>query len=154
MRYLLCALIVIANVWAQETAPKRVAAAEVRVVRVERGYVCGFCGGLGYRGSHIIVQPSRMIQISEYSSDERKLPNRKEKFAITRGEWHTLVHSIDADALRALPEDKTCRPCIDQPDSWLEIDYSDGSKLVVHYYPGSEPGPVKAVKFPGPSDVR
>ncbi|MGC2450332.1 MAG: hypothetical protein WA477_21965 [Candidatus Sulfotelmatobacter sp.] len=82
------------------------------------------------------------------STNTKKLPNRRERRAITRREWEVLVRSIDANALRAVPQEKGCRPCIDQPDSWAAVEYSDGSQISVHYWAGRQPAPVKALKIP------
>lgn len=49
-----------------------------------------------------------------------------------------------------MPQDAICGPCVDQRDSGVEIDCSDGSRLSVDYdgYPGNGPAPLKALKFP------
>jgi len=108
MRYLIPVLL-ITSVWAQGTAPKSAPTAQVRVVRVQIGYICGWCGGLHYRADATTVEPLLMVRKLMDSTDKKTLPDRKEKREITRREWQTLVHSIDADKLKALPQDQTCR---------------------------------------------
>ena len=120
-----------------------------RVVRVQIGYICGWCGGLAYRTDLTTVGRRFVRRELLDSTNTKKLPNRREKRAITRREWDTLVRSIDAKALGAVPQEKGCRPCIDQPDAWASVEYSDGSQISVHYWPGSQPAPVKALKIPG-----
>ena len=143
-------LVVATNVFAQVAAPTHESSAEVRVVRVQMGYICGWCGGAGYRSDLTTVERSFIVREMADAEDPKKFPRRKERRTISKREWETLVRSIDAKALRAVPQDGICRPCIDQPDSWVEIAYSDGSKVSVHYdwYPGKAPASVKALKFP------
>jgi len=152
MRWLLSGLFLMAaiNVFAQTSAPAHDAAGEARVVRVQMGHICGWCGGPGYRTDLTTVERSFILREMADAGNTKKFPRRKEKRAISKREWETLVRSVDTKALKAVPQDGTCRPCVDQPDSWVEIDYSDGSRLSVHYdwYPGKAPPPVKALQFP------
>lgn len=122
--------------------------AEARVVRLEMGHVCGLCGGPGYRTSLTTVERSFVLREMMDSGDLKKYPNRKERHAITKREWEALLQSIDINALKAVPQDGSCRPCIDLPDSWVVVEYSDGSKIPVHYDPTSEPAAVKGLKLP------
>lgn len=142
-------MLVISNVFAQSAAPAPHPSSEARVVRVQIGYICGWCGGLAYRTDLLTVERTFVRHELTDSTNTKKLPNRRERRAITRREWETLVRSIDANALRAVPQEKGCRPCIDQPDSWAAVEYSDGSQISVHYWPGRQPAPVKALKIPG-----
>lgn len=136
-------------VLAQSSTPAPHPSGEPFVVRVQIGYICGWCGGLAYRTDLTTVERGFVRRELMDSTDEKNLPNRKEKRDITRREWEALVRSIDAKALKAVPREKGCRPCIDQPESWTVIEYSDGSQISVHYAPGGEPAPVKALKIPG-----
>lgn len=135
---------------AQVKAAAHDGSGEIQVVRVQMGYVCGWCGGPGYRSDLTTVERSFILREMAHAENPKKFPRRKQRRAISKKEWETLVRSIDVKALNAVPQDGICRPCIDQPDSWVEIDYSDGSRLSVHYdwYPGKAPPPVKALKFP------
>jgi len=142
-------VLVTGNIFAQSAAPAPHSSDEAQVVRVQMGYICGWCGGLAYRTDLITVERGFVGRELMDSTDEKKLPNRREKRGITKREWATLLRSIDVKALRALPQDRACRPCIDLPDSWVAVEYSDGSQISVHYWPGSEPVPVKALKIPG-----
>jgi hypothetical protein len=122
-------------------------APNAHVVRVQMGYSCGMCGGLFYHSTVTTVEPSFLLWQGMYSSNPKKLPNRKTKVAITPRDWKNLLRSIDADALRALPQ-KGCRSCRDLPESWVVIEYSDGNKIAVNYGPTAIPKPVAAIKFP------
>lgn len=152
MRWLLGCFILVAavSVLAQANATAHDASTEPRVVRVQMGYVCGWCGGPGYRTDLTTVEPSFILKDMGDAENPKKHPNRRERRAISKREWETLVHSIDLKAFKALPQDDRCRPCADEPDSWIEIDFSGGSRLPVHYdwYPGKAPALVKALKFP------
>jgi len=139
--------IITATAFAQSTSPPASPAAKVHVVRVRMGYSCGMCGGLAYHSSSTTVEPTFLLWEGRYSSNPKKLPNRTTKVAITKQDWKNLLGSIDASALQALPQ-QGCRSCIDLPESWVVIEYSDGSKVAVNYGPTSIPKPVAAMKFP------
>ncbi len=149
MGTLFALLMMIGSISAQGAARASSPSSEARVVRVQIGYICGWCGGMAYRTELITVERGFVRRELVDSTDEKKFPNRREKRSITRREWEVLLRSIDVKALRAVPQDRTCRPCIDMPDSWAAVEYSDGNQISVHYWPGSEPAPVKALKIPG-----
>ena len=151
MRWLYAGSVVLvtASMLAQSAGTTDKPAGEVHVVRVQTGYTCGWCAGVGYHTTITSVGPRSVVEELSDADDPREDPNRKEERAITKGEWTKLVRSIDAKALRAVPQDKTCRPCVDQPDAWLVVEYSDGSKISVNYPPSNEPPAVKALKIPG-----
>jgi hypothetical protein len=138
------------TVFAQSPPPPPSPAATAHVVRVRMGYSCGMCGGLFYHSSSTTVEPSFLLWQGMYSSNPKKLPNRKTKVAITKQDWKNLLHSIDANALQALPQ-QGCRSCRDLPESWVVVEYSDGSKIAVNYGPSEIPKPVAAIRFPAVS---
>jgi hypothetical protein len=133
---------------AAQTKATPAAPAKAEVVRVNIGYGCGFCGGFGYRSTLTTVSRLSIVRTMADAEDPKELPNRTVKRRITKHEWKTLVDSIDAVALRAVPQEARCRPCVDLPDAWVGVEYSDGSHLWVHYPPGMEPAPVKALRIP------
>jgi hypothetical protein len=103
-----------------------------------------------YHSTVTTVQPSFLVWEGNDSSNPKNLPNKKTKVAITKQDWKNLVRSIDVSALRAVPA-SGCRSCIDLPESWLVVEYSDGSKIGVNYGPSEIPRPVAAIKFPAVS---
>ncbi len=105
------------------------------------------CGGLFYHTTTTTVEPAFLLWEGKNSSNPKKLPNRKTKVAIAKKDWKNLLGSIDASAFQALPQ-LGCRSCRDLPESWVVIEYSDGSKIAVSYGPTSIPKPVAALKFP------
>jgi len=136
------------SVFSQSAAATPRQSGEARVVRVRMGHTCGWCGGLTYRTDLTTVERAFVLREMKDSTDKMKLPNRRQKRAITRQEWETLLRSIDAKALKAVPQEPGCRTCVDQAESWVVVEYSDGSKISVNYAPTSEPAPVRALKFP------
>lgn len=147
--YAAFAVLVTASMLAQTAGTTDKPGVEVHVVSVQRGYVCGWCSGAGYHTTITTVRPSNVVEELRDADDPREDPNRKEERAITKKEWKALVRSIDAKALRAVPQDGTCRPCVDQPEAWVVIEYSDGRKISVNCPPSIEPAAVSALKIPG-----
>src|SRR5215831_7374057 len=106
MRWLCAGFVVLGTVsmLARSAAKAGKPASDVHVVRVEKRYVCGWCGGAGYRTAITTVGPRYMVEELADAEDPRERPNRKEKRIITKREWKALVRSIDAKALRAVPQ--------------------------------------------------
>ncbi len=94
----------ITSAFAQNPAPPAAPASNPHVIRVQTGYSCGMCGGLGYRSILTTVEPTFLLSEEQYSSNPKELPNRKTKVRITKQDWKNLLRSIDASALRALPK--------------------------------------------------
>lgn len=138
----------ITRAFAQPPAAPTSPAANAHVIRVQMGYSCGMCGGSTFYHSTVTtVEPSFLLWQGMYSSNPKRLPNKKTRVPITRQDWKNLLRSIDASALRALPQ-RGCLSCRDLPESWVVIEYSDGSKISVNYGPSGIPKPVAALKFP------
>jgi hypothetical protein len=142
-------VLVAASMLAQTAGTTDKPAVEVHVRSVQMGEVCGWCTGGWYHTTITTVRPSNVVEELKDANYPRQYPNRKEERAITKKEWKALVRSIDAKALRAVPQDGTCRPCVDQPDAWVVIEYSDGSKISINYPPTIVPAAVRALKIPG-----
>ncbi len=134
---------------AQTPVPPAGPAATAHVVRVRTGDSCGMCGGgLFYHTTTTTVEPSVLVWEGANSSNPKKLPNKKTRIAITKQDWKNLLRSIDARALLAVPQAGGCRSCRDLPESWVVIEYSDGSKIGVNYGPTDIPKAVAAIKYP------
>ena len=155
MRWLYAGFVVLvtASMLAQTAGITDKPAVDVHIIRVQMGESCGWCTGGGFHTTITTVRPSNVVEELKDADDPRENPNRKEEHTITKRQWEELVRSIDEKALRAVPQDKTCRPCVDQPDAWVVIEYSNGSKIQLNYYPGTEPAPVRALKFPSIPNV-
>jgi hypothetical protein len=149
-RFFIASLMMVVTIPAAFAQTTTTPAANPHVVRVQTGYSCGMCGGFFYHTTKTTVEPSFLVWEGMNSSNPKKLPNKKTRVAITREDWKNLLRSIDASALRALPQ-QGCGSCRDLPESWLVVEYSDGSKLAVNYGPSEIPKPVAAIKFPAVS---
>ena len=131
-----------ARVFAQDVVPSLPHASDVRVIRVRVVHTGGLCGGDGYCTVITSIDPSLIIWESKDSGDKQKFPDRKTKRAITKKDWENLLRAIDKESLKAIPQPTDCGPCRDLPDSSVEVDYSDGTRISVSYAPGSPPTPV------------
>ncbi len=139
-------MVVIAVASAQ-TAPPAASHSKPRVVRINIGSSCGWCGGDGYRSTFTTITPRFVQQAMANAGDSRNFPDHVEKFPITKQQWNNLVKSIDARALRAIPQYKGPRPP-DLPSAFCVVEYSDRSMISLHYSPGGELDPVRAMKIP------
>ena len=92
------AVLVTASMLAQSAKQANKPAGEVHVGLVEKGYVCGWCGGAGYGTTITTVRPHDMVEELADAEDPRETPNRKEKQAITKQQGEALGCSIDPRA--------------------------------------------------------
>lgn len=134
-------LLTVGIVFAQDAAPPTRPTGDTRVVRVRIVHTEGFCGGSGYCTVLTTVESSFIVLELKDSGNERKLPGRKTKRAITKQDWENLQRAIDAKSLMALPQ-MVCRADIDLPCSWLEVEFSDRTKIGVSYDRMNPPAPV------------
>jgi hypothetical protein len=102
------------------------------IVRVRIGHSTGMCSG-GYCETETIVEPGAIRSIAWSSSDKKKLPDRTRKFGITKPDWEDLQNFIDAKVLAAFTGRKGCPACLDQPESWAVLEFSDGTAKSVSY---------------------
>ena len=132
----------VGRVFAQDAARPVAPALDVRVVRVRVVHTVGMCGGYGHCNAITTISPSFISRESKDSGDKQKFPNRRTKRAITRQDWESLLRAIDKESLKAIPQTTGCRSCIDLPDTWLEVNLSDGTHISVSFDPESPPPPV------------
>jgi hypothetical protein len=128
-------------VLAQDAAPPTGHAADARVVRVRTGYSAGRCGG-GYCTEITTVESSFIVWESLGAADKKTFPDTRTKRAIHNQDWENLQRDIDTKSLMALPKPTSCRACVDLPDSWVEVKFSDGTKISVSYDPANPPAPI------------
>lgn len=102
------------------------------------------CGGFGYCTALTTVEPSFIVLELKDSGNKKKLSDRKTRRAITKQDWESLQRAIDAKSLIALPQ-RVCRANIDLPCSWVEVDFSDRTKVGVNYDEMKPPAPVAAL---------
>ena len=137
-------LLTVGIVFAQDAAPPTRPTGEARVVRVRIVHTGGMCGGFGYCTTLTTVEPSFIVLELKDSGDKKKLPDRKTRRAITKQDWENLQRVIDAKSLIALPQ-MVCRAAIDLPCSWVEVEFSDRTKVGVSYDDMKPPAPVAAL---------
>ena len=133
--------VLVGRVFAQDAVAPAGHTSDVSVVRVRVGYTGGLCGGCGYCTVLTTIEPLFIIQESKDSGDKRQFPDKRKKRAITKPDWENLLRAIDKESLKAIPQPKGCRACIDLPDSWVEVNFSDGTRIEVSYAPWSPPAP-------------
>jgi hypothetical protein len=132
-----------ASVSAQNAKPVPLAP-DAQLVRVRIGYSGGLCGGFGYCTNLTTVEPFSVISESKDAADKKKLPDRKSKTAITKLEWENLQQAVDTKALLSAPQ-AVCNAIIDLPCSWIELEFSDKTKISIDYAPSNAPAPVEAL---------
>jgi hypothetical protein len=134
----------IGSVFAQDAAPPTSHAADARVVRVRIVHTGGLCGGFGYCTHLTTVEPSFIVLELKGAPNKQKLLDRKTKRAIRKQDWENLQRAIDRKSLTALPQ-TICRAAIDLPCSWVEVEFSDRTKIGVSYDGMNPPAPVAAL---------
>jgi hypothetical protein len=137
----------IGNVFAQDAVPPTGRAGDTRVVRVRIGHTGGMCGDFGYCTHLTTVEPSFIVLELKDAGNKKKLPDRKTKSAITKQDWENLQRAIDRKSLTAVPQ-TVCRAAIDLPCSWVEVEFSDRTKIGVSYDRRNPPAPVAAGEDP------
>ena len=125
-----------------QDGPPTGAAAGGLVVRVRIGHSAGMCGGFGYCTELTTVEQMFIVSEAKNARDKKKFPDRKTKRPITTQQWEDLEHSVDATALKAVVQSVGCRSCIDLPDSWVVVEFADGTRISVSYDPVHPPVPV------------
>jgi hypothetical protein len=93
------------------------------------------------------VEPSFIVLELKDAAHKKKLPDRKTKSAITKQDWENLQRAIDRKSLTAVPQ-TVCRAAIDLPCSWVEVEFSDRTKIGVSYDRRNPPAPVAAGEDP------
>jgi hypothetical protein len=134
--------VLIAAGWAQESLPKPA----LQLVRVRIGNSCGWCTE-GYNDTETTVEPQRIVNVNRAYSKKKKYPDRIYEYTITEKEWHDLQLLIEARVLDVLAKPTTgCPGCADEPTTWTELQFGDGSKKSAAYNAGAEPAPIVELK--------
>jgi len=135
--------LMLATLFAKDANPLDCPAFQARVVRVHIVYTIGMCGG-GYCTSLATIEPSIITREEKGSSDPKRFPNKKTKYAITRKDWQNVQQVVDAKSLAAVPQEP-CHAVIDLPCSSVEVEFSDGTKIRISYNVTNAPPPVAAL---------
>jgi TonB family protein len=124
----LLAVFVSCGVCAQQTAAPPKPATAPLIIRVARGSSGGMSGG----GDSTVIKP-RSVHSERYPYDWniKGYPDERRTCTITNQDWEGLRTSIDEKVLIALTGRTDCRACVDLPDSWAEVDFSDGTKKFI-----------------------
>jgi len=131
---------------AQSAVHKQVPpATNAKLVRVRIVHTGGMCGGSGYCTNLTTIEPLVIISEDNQAINKEKFPDRKVRTAITNREWKNVSGSIDRKAIEALSQPPECQACIDLPESWVELEYGDGSRITASYDPTNPPAPLAAV---------
>jgi TonB family protein len=109
----------------QPAAPPKPATAPL-IIRVARGSSGGMSGG----GDSTVIEPRSVHweQHPAYDWTLKGYPDERRTCTITKQDWEGLRSSIDEKVLIAFNGRTECRACVDLPDSWVEVDFSDGTK--------------------------
>jgi TonB family protein len=126
----------------QQAAPAP-AGSTPQIVRIARGSSSGLSGA----GETFTVEPGSIHWEREPSSDweEKGVPAEKRTCKITQHDWDGLRNSIDPKTIAALTGIKGCPACVDQPETWAALDFSDGTKKSVLYDWSHPPAEIAAL---------
>ena len=127
-----------------QPAQPHIPSAAAHLVRVKIGDSGGMCGGPGYCATLTTVEPFFIISESTNSRDKNDFPDRKTKTEIAKGDWQNLERAVDAKALVSAQQ-AVCKGMLDLPCSWLEVEFSDSTRIDFSYDPTDVAAPVAAV---------
>ena len=109
----------------QTASPKP--APELRIARVRIGTTFAVCNG-PYCGETTSIEPGLIVKVSRSTANQRKYPDIEKKFKITKQDWEELQQFFDAKELAVFDVGQNCPACPNQPQSWAEVEFSDGTK--------------------------
>jgi TonB family protein len=113
------------GLWAQRPNAPTLASAPV-IVRVTRGSTGGVSGG----GDSTVIEPRSVHweQRPSYDWTLNGFPDERRTCPITKQDWEGLGSSIDEKVLAAFTGQTSCSACVDLPERWVQVDFSDGTK--------------------------
>jgi hypothetical protein len=100
---------------------------------------------IGYCDQETIIEPGTMRSISRSFSENKKYPEVKMKYPITKKDWDELTNFFDARVLAAFSGRIGCPGCVDERVEWVEVEFSDGTKRGVAYNEGNAPPLIAAL---------
>jgi len=110
-----------------------------RIVRIATGSSYGLSGG----GGDVTVDPKSIHSVTFWVHQSRPIQNVRSR--ISQKDWQRLLAAIDVSAIVALPSPSQCLPCVDLPETYVSLEFSDGTKKLVDYNRSSPPAAVKPV---------
>ncbi|HKI26757.1 MAG TPA: energy transducer TonB [Candidatus Sulfotelmatobacter sp.] len=136
---LVVTLFMAVRVLAQQAVPQT-STSPPQIVRVARGSSGGGSGDsmvieLGMIRWHRTPAPDWML---------KGVPEEGRTCRISKQDWEGLRRFVETKALAVFTELKGCPACVDQPDTWAGVEFSDGTRKGVRYG-FSQPPPEIAV---------
>ena len=126
-----------------QQAPQADPSSDAHLVRIRTGSYAGMC--IGYCDQETIIEPGTMRSISRSFSENKKYPEVKMKYPITKKVWDELKNFLDAKVLVAFSGRIGCPGCVDERVEWVEVEFSDGTKRGVAYNEGNAPPLIAAL---------
>jgi hypothetical protein len=126
-----------------QQAPQADPSPNAHLVRIRTGSYTGMC--IGYCDQETIIEPGTMRSISRSFSENKKYPEVKMKYPITKKDWDELTNFFDERVLAAFSGRIGCPGCVDERVEWVEVEFSDGTKRGVAYNEGNAPPLIAAL---------
>lgn len=101
------------------------------IVRISRGS----SWGMSSSSSFLVIEPGSIHCESHpaYDWTVKGIPDDQRTCRITKRDWEGLRASIEETTLGLFGDRKTCLACADQADTWVGIEFSDGTKKAASY---------------------
>jgi TonB family protein len=127
----------------RQQATQPAAGSAPQIVRISRGSSSGMSGA----GETFTIEPGFIRWQREPSFDwvEKGVPAEKRTCKITKQDWDGLRNSIDPKTIATFTGIKGCPACVDQPETWAALDFSDGTKKSVLYDWANPPAEIAAL---------
>ena len=120
-------------------AQQTIHSAEAHIIRIESGSSYGLSGS----GGNLTVEPSSIHSVSFWVHTSRPIQNVRSR--ISQKDWQHLLASVDVTGIKALPSPTQCLACVDLPETYIVLEFSDGTKKRVDYNRSNPPAALKSV---------
>jgi hypothetical protein len=113
-----------------------------QIIRVEIGSSWGLSGA---SDQTVIELGSIRWEIHPSYTLKKQIPAMKRKCRISTQDWRDLQKSVAARVLAAFTGCTGCPACVDQPETWTAVEFSDGTKKFVRYSFSAPPPAIAAL---------
>ena len=117
--------------------PSQARATNSKIVRIATGSSYGLSGG----GGDVTVDARSIRSVTFWVHQSSPIQDVRSR--ISQKDWQRLLSSIDVRTIVALPSPSQCVRCVDLPETYVSLEFSDGTKKLVDYNHSNPPATLK-----------